>query len=166
MKYLPIYLLIFACLFACQNEPPAADYSHIPSAFKVEIVEPAGFSNTQSFLPNIGNIAYLEETKNTIVLVLAEQLAMGKSIFVQPIGTLQIEENKQLKNIIIANPLDSTLQLTQTTNFETFITANAGEKQIIQDWFLYEKGLGVRDLVGWKDEQFALELVKAVGSRQ
>jgi len=161
MKYLPIYLLIFVCLFACQNEPPAADYSHIPSAFTVEIVEPAGYNSTQSFLPNIGNLAYLDETEHTIVLVLAEQIAMGKSIAVRPIGTLQIEEKNQLKNVIIASPLDSTLQLTQTTNFETFITANAGEKQIIQDWFLYEKGLGVRDLVGWKDEQFALELVKS-----
>lgn len=159
MKYLPIYLLIFACLFACQNEPQEADYTHIPEAFKVEIVEPAGQNSHHSFLPHIGNIAYLNADKNTSILILAEQIAIGKKVWVRPLGTLQIEEQNQLKNIIIASPLDTTLQLSNTTNFETFITANAGEKQIIQDWFLYEKGLGARDLVGWKDEQFALELV-------
>jgi len=160
MKYLPIYLLLFICLLACKNEPQEADYSHIPEGFKVEIVESAGYANNQSFLPNIGNIAYLDANENTTILVLAEQLGIGKSIAVRPIGTLQIREDNQLKNIIIASPLDSTLQLSKTTNFETFITANAGEKQIIQDWFLYEKGLGIRELVGWKDEKFALELVK------
>lgn len=160
MKYLPIYLLAFACLFACKNEPQEVDYSHIPEGFKVEIVESAGYANDQSFLPNIGNIAYLDATGNTTILVLAEQLEIGKSLSVRPIGTLQIKENSQLKNVIVASPLDSTLQLSTTTNFETFITANAGEKQIIQDWFLYEKGLGTRELVGWKDEQFALDLIR------
>lgn len=160
MKYLPIYLFALVCLFACNNEPQEIDYSHIPEGFKVEIVESAGYANNQSFLPNIGNVAYLDATENTTILVLAEQLAIGKSLSVRPIGTLQIREANQLKNIIVASPLDSTLQLSKTINFETFITANAGEKQIIQDWFLYEKGLGARELVGWKDEKFALDLIK------
>lgn len=159
MKHLPIYLLIFSCLLACKNEPQQIDYSHILEGFKVEIVAAAGQSSTNSFLPNIGNIAFLNADKNTTVLVLAEQLAVGKSLSVRPIGTLQVKEQNQLKNIIIASPLDTTLQLSKTTNFETFITANAGEKQIIQDWFLYEKGLGTRELVGWKDEKFALDLI-------
>ena len=73
-----------------------------------------------------------------------------------------LEENGQTKQIIIASPLDSLLRLSNTTNFSDFITKNAGEKQIIQDWFLYEKGLGKVSLVGWENEKYALGLLKGI----
>ena len=106
-----------------------------------------------------GNLAHLNES--TEVLVIAEQLEKGKQLSVRPIATLMLEENGQARQIIIASPLDSIHQLSNTTNFSDFITKNAGEKQIIQDWFLYEKGLGKVSLIGWENEKYALGLVKS-----
>ncbi|MFK7979577.1 MAG: inorganic diphosphatase [Saprospiraceae bacterium] len=159
MKYRPIYLLLSCLFFACQNEPVAVDYSHIPEVFTVEITNPAGTTLNHSFLPLPGNLGHLNEA--TDVLVIAEQLANGAELSVRPIAALMLEENGQAKQVIIASPLDSLLQLSTTTNFSDFITKNAGEKQIIQDWFLYEKGLGKVALVGWENEKYALGLVKS-----
>ncbi len=159
MKYLPIYLLSIYSLFACENKPTPVDYSHIPEAFSVEISNSAGTTLNHSFLPLPGNLAYLNES--TEVLVIAEQLKNGTQLSVRPIATLMLEEKGQARQIIIASPLDTIHQLSNTTNFSDFITKNAGEKQIIQDWFLYEKGLGKVSLVGWENEKYALGLVKS-----
>jgi len=159
MKYRPIYLLL-SCLFvACQNEPTPVDYSHIPEAFSVEITNPAGTALNHSFLPLPGNLGHLNES--TDVLVLAEQMENGTQLWTRPIATLLLEENGQPKQIIIASPLDTLQQLSTTTNFSDFITKNAGEKQIIQDWFLYQKGLGKTTLIGWENEKYALGLVRS-----
>ena len=160
MKYLPIYLLLSCLFFACQNEPAPVDYSHLPEAFRVEITNPAGTSLNHSFLPLPGNLGHLNES--TDVLVVAEQLKSGTQVWTRPIAALMLEENGQTKQVIIASPLDSLLRLSNTTNFSDFITKNAGEKQIIQDWFLYEKGLGKVSLVGWENEKYALGLLKGI----
>lgn len=164
MRYLPIYcVLILAFLFSCQQgAKPEADYANIPEAFKVEISTAAGQSTNQSFLPLIGNLGYLDESKKVGVLVLSEAVKAGNILDVRPIGTLLLQEENQLKHVIIASPLDTVLQLTPTTNFQEFITENAGEKQIIQDWFLYQKGLGETELVGWKDEKYALDVINKI----
>ncbi len=162
MRYLPIYCaLILVLICSCEQEvQPEVDYTDIPAAFKVEISTAAGQSTNQSFLPLIGNLGYLDESKNTAVLVLSESVSAGRVMDVRPIGTLLVREANQLKHIIIASPLDTVLQLSQTTSFQEFITKNAGEKQIIQDWFLYRNGLGTTELVGWKDEEYALNLLE------
>jgi len=159
MKYLPIYLLFICAFFACQNEPATIDYSHVPEAFIVEITNSAGTSLNQSFLPLPGNLGHINEA--TDVLVVSEQLKSGTQLWARPIATLMLEENGQAKQIIIASPLDSLHQLSTTTNFSDFITKNAGEKQIIQDWFLYQKGLGKTTLIGWENEKYALNLVRS-----
>ena len=161
MRYLPIYFaLCFLTIFSCKQAASSGDYSHVPDAFQVTISTPAGQSTNQSFLPIMGNLGYLDESKNIGVLVLSERVESGNVINARPIGTLLLQEENQLKHIIIASPLDTAIQLTQTTSFQEFIAKNAGEKQIIQDWFLYQKGLGNTELVGWKDEQYALGIIK------
>ena len=157
MKSLPIYLFLISTFLNCTNEPVPVDYSHIPEAFEVVISNPAGTSLNHSFLPLPGNLGHLNES--TDVLVVAEQLKNNTKLAVRPIATLMLEEAGQPKQIIIASPLDSIHQLSTTTNFSDFITKNAGEKQIIQDWFLYQKGLGKVQLIGWENEKYALRLV-------
>ena len=153
------FLLFFYC--ACQNNPTIAeDYSHIPEAFNIKVAIPAGQIADNQFLPYIGNFTYLDQAELVGVLTLSTSQPIGTELAVRPLGTLVLKENHQEKLIIIASPLDTALQLSKTTNFQEFIAANAGEKQIIQDWFLYQKGLGKVELIGWKDEKYALEKVK------
>lgn len=160
MKYPSFYLFLFLFLAACQNQTNVADYAHIPNAFDVQIDIPAGDVKDQSFLPYLTNVGFVGSANATTILILSKRLEKGKLVKVRPIATLQIIEQNQPKNIIITSPVDSLLSLSPTTNFQQFITANAGEKQIIQDWFLYQKGLGETTLVGWQDEKFATDLLE------
>jgi inorganic pyrophosphatase len=96
---------------------------------------------------------------DTEVLVLSEAVKKGSKMPVHPIATLILKENNQNRHVIIATPADTLDKLTNTLVFEEFIVENAGEKQIIQDWFLYQKGLGKVQLVGWKDEKYAQNLL-------
>lgn len=159
MKFQPIYLFLSFLLFTCHNERISVDYSHIPEAFPVEITNPAGTALNHSFLPLPGNLGHLDNATN--VLVLAEQVKVGTELWARPIATLMLEEFGQAKQIIVASPIDTMYQLSATTNFSDFITKNAGEKQIIQDWFLYQKGLGKTTLIGWENEKYALKLVNS-----
>jgi len=163
MKYQPIYLLLGCLLMACQTEPVPVDYSDVPEAFTIAITNSAGTTLNNSFLPLPGNLGHLNES--TDVLVIAEQIKSGTQLWTRPIATLMLEENGQPKQIIIASPLDTLQQLSTTTNFSDFITKNAGEKQIIQDWFLYQKGLGKTTLIGWENEKYALNLIRSTGMK-
>lgn len=159
MKYLFYSSILLLTLVACQNDTKVSAYEDIDNVFFVEIKTPAGQTDGQSFLPYPGNLGYLSSNQKTEILVLSESAEKGTKIAVQPIGALILKENNQIRNIIITSPVDSIMKLSETVNFQQFITQNAGEKQIIQDWFLYQKGLGKVDLVGWEDEQFALKLL-------
>lgn len=144
--------LIIACQAPKQETP-----TKIPAGtFLFNTSIPAGQVDENNFLPYIGNFGKVEGLS---VLVLSKRLEKGKNIIVKPLGTLLLEENHAVNPIIVASPIDTALQLTKTQNFRQFLAQNAGEKQIIQDWFLYQKGLGKIKLVGWKDERHALQLI-------
>lgn len=159
MKYFFCFSMLLLTFVSCKNDPKITAYEDVENVFFVEIKTPAGETDSNAFLPYPGNLGYLTSDQKTEILVLSESAEKGTKIPVQPIGTLILKENNQIRHIIITSPVDSTMKLSQTINFQQFITQNAGEKQIIQDWFLYQKGLGKVELVGWEDERFALKLL-------
>ena len=79
---------------------------------------------------------------------------------VQPIATLVLSEQGTSRPIILASPIDTSLQLIQSNSYQQFLIQHTGMHQIIQDWFLYEEGLGKVELVDWKDERYAWKLIK------
>jgi len=161
MKYISgIIICLFVVFWSCKQKTGEMNILKDPDAFIVEITTPAGKADSHSFLPFPANFADLPQNPETSVLVLAESMPRGTSLSVRALGTLLLKEQQRIHNIIIASPVDTARQLTKTMNFQQFIVENAGEKQIIQDWFLFRKGLGVVELVGWKDEKYALEQVK------
>lgn len=168
MKNRLLLVLFLTILFACENKQKTneIDYSHIPEAFTVKIDLPAGKTDNQKFLPAPGNISYFDDAKKLQVITLAASLKKGETIAVRSLGVLQLRMQNMLQQIIIASPLDTNLQLSPTTNFQEFIAANAGEKQIIQDWYLYKNGLGKVELIGWKDEKYALEQISKALSNE
>ena len=162
---LGIYTALLFCLWSCQPQETAnpfykgvADIQE-KKAFLMEITNPAGTSSTNTFLPYPANHGIFTENPDLEVLAITNRLDSGQQVAVYPIGTLILQEDATTRNIIISIPMDSSLQLSPIVNFQDFIVTQAGARQIIQDWFLYQKGLGVVDLVGWKDEQYAWSLM-------
>ena len=161
-----ICLLAFLLLYACHQAPEGKILYNGPAdieqekAFLMQISHPAGMSSAHAFLPYPANYGYFTENENIAVLALTNHLAKGTQVAVSPVATLVLKEANQERPIIIATPIDSALQITTVVDYKNFLIQEAGARQIIQDWFLYEKGLGVVDLVDWKDEQYAWKLLK------
>ena len=160
MKYKIQFLLWLGLLLACGNASERGSTELPEDSFLVKITISAGQTDQPSFLPYLGNYGQLEMDENTAILVLSKSVKPGTQMPVRPLGTLVFKENQLTKNVIIATPIDSLQKLSQVANFQEFIIENVGEKQIVQDWFLYQKGLGKRELIGWKDERYAWSLIR------
>ncbi len=123
-----------------------------------------------NFLPYIGNYGFIasslkkttaENARNALnVLVISECLPTGTLLNIQPIGTLQIMEKDKLINTVIAVPIDTLLQIMPITDFKELLIEHNVAKRMIEDWFLTYKGMYQSQLVGWRDEQQTLELIK------
>lgn len=164
--YRTLYVMSLFYLFACNQETNtktfytgAADIE-AEKGFLMEITQPAGSGSTHAFLPYPANYGVFTEDANVEVVAIMNQLDKGTQVAVYPIATLVLQEAGKERPIIVATPIDSTQQVIPIMNYQNFLVQQIGPRQIIQDWFLYEKGLGKVDLVGWKEETYAWKLLK------
>ena len=94
------------------------------------------------------------------ILVIAESVPSGSVVDVIPIATLQLMDDGEIDTKIIAVPVDTALQVIQAKDFMTFTIKYNAAQQIIQNWFLNYKGVGVTTMLGWKDERYAMAEVR------
>ncbi len=118
------------------------------------------------FLPYPGNYGFIPSTKMDEdrggdgdaldVLVIGESLPTGTSVATRPIGVLLLKDRGEIDSKIIALPADSSKCIVKAANYEDFYIKYNAAHHIIQEWFMNYKGLGRMELVGWRDEQYAL----------
>ena len=164
--YRTLYVMSLFCLFACNQETNTktfyagtADIEE-EKGFLMEITQPAGSGSTHAFLPYPANYGVFTENPNVEVVAIMNQLDKGTQVAVYPIATLVLKDAGKERPIIVTTPIDTAQQVIPIMNFQDFLVQQIGPRQIIQDWFLYEKGLGKVDLVGWKEESYAWKLLK------
>lgn len=131
--------------------------------FQAEMVD--GKERMVHFLPYPGNYGFIPSTLMDAarggdgdpldVLLIAESLPTGSLVEAIPIGTLKLSDRGELDTKIIAVPLDSSLQVFPVTNFQELLLDFDPARRIIEEWFLYYKGYGVTELIGWEDEAYA-----------
>jgi inorganic pyrophosphatase len=89
------------------------------------------------------------------VLLISESLPTGSLVEAIPIGTLRLSDRGEIDTKIIAVPLDSSLRVFPASNFQELLLDYDPAKRIIEEWFLYYKGYGITELIGWEDEAYA-----------
>lgn len=139
------------------------EYNSERKKFEAELID--GKERMIHFLPYPGNYGFIPSTLMDTrkggdgdpmdVLLIAESLPTGSLVEAIPIGTLQLEDRGELDTKIIAVPLDSSLRVFPATTFQDLLLEYDPAKRIIEEWFLYYKGYGQTELIGWQDEQFA-----------
>jgi inorganic pyrophosphatase len=144
------------------------EYNYESKSFKPDQIN--GKDRMIDFLPYPGNYGFIPGTlvkesnggdgDALDILVISEQLPTGTTLEVIPIAVLDLLDGGEIDTKIIAIPVDSSLRVIQATNYEDFLIEYNMAQTIIKDWFLNYKGLGKVDLVGWKDEKQAMNLVK------
>ncbi len=123
-----------------------------------------------NFLPYPGNYGFIPSTlmdkerggdgDALDILVIGEGVPTGTTLATKPIGALLLKDNNELDSKIIAIPTDSTLQVINPKNYEDFFIRYNAAHHIIQEWFMNYKGLGAMELVGWRNEQYALQEIE------
>jgi len=137
---------------------------------KIEIDQENGRDRIIDFLPYPGNYGFIPHTLMDTarggdgdaldILVIAPHLETGTLLSVIPIAALLLRDGGELDTKIIAIPADSTLRVMPALDFRQFAMEYHGAKEIIQLWFLNYKGLGKMELLGWRDERYAMAEIK------
>lgn len=126
-----------------------------------------GQIRTIKFLPYPGNYGFIPSTymdpqlggdgDALDILLIAEHLKTGEVIETRPIAALRLSDGGEIDTKIIAVPLDAEKSYIKASNFVEFMIEYDAAKRIIEEWFLNYKGLGTTELLGWEDENFALQ---------
>ncbi len=129
-----------------------------------------GKDRVVNFLPYPGNYGFIPSTlmdesaggdgDALDVLVISESLPIGTVLEVIPIAALMMVDGGEIDTKIIAVPVDSTKRVIQATDFEHFLIDYNMAQNIIQDWFLNYKGLGIVEMKGWFDEKYAMKQIR------
>ena len=128
----------------------------------------AGKDRILEFLPYPGNYGFVPGTSTTAggplhALVLAESQPVGTVLEVLPIGLLLLDNAGALERVVLAVPARPSQQiLPGTSTWADFTRRHPAAQQILRLWFQQRGAPGTIRIMGWKDEQAALDYVRSV----
>jgi inorganic pyrophosphatase len=94
------------------------------------------------------------------VLLLAEHVPTGSVVAVQPIGLLLLEDLGELDHKVLAIPVDPSKRIIQATDWASFQLDYSPIRHILEQFFMYYDGIGTMKIMGWADENAAIQEVK------
>ena len=125
-----------------------------------------GIPRVINFLPYPGNYGFIPGTEMEVeqggdgdaldILLLCGHQPTGAVLEVIPIGILRLKDNGEEDHKVVAVPADESLRTIQATNFLEFMIEYDAARRQVEEWFLYYKGWGEMELIGWEDEKEAL----------
>ncbi|GAA4000202.1 inorganic diphosphatase [Hymenobacter fastidiosus] len=136
-------------------------------------IQRAGQDRQVEFLPYPGNFGFVPGTHTAPgrgfptgrplgVLVLAESQPAGTTLEVLPIGMLLLDVVGSLEAIVLAVPARPSQQiLPEATTWGEFTRNYPAAKEILRQWFQHRGNPGEVRIVGWKDEKYALQQIRA-----
>ncbi|MEZ4982166.1 MAG: inorganic diphosphatase [Saprospiraceae bacterium] len=141
------------------------EYNHDSDEFEVEKID--GKDRIVDFLPYPGNYGFIPSTlmdeqmggdgDPLDVLIIGEAVPTGTIVEIKPIGALVLKDAGELDTKIIAVPLSEEKQIIKANDFQTFRLEYDPVRRIIVNWFMNYKGWGVMELVGWRDDDYAVK---------
>lgn len=94
------------------------------------------------------------------VLLLAEHVPTGTVVAVQPIGLLLLEDLGELDHKVLAIPVDPSKRIIRATDWASFQRDYSPIRHILEQFFMYYDGIGTMKIMGWADENAAIQEVK------
>lgn len=94
------------------------------------------------------------------VLVLGKRLATGQMVSVKPIALLQMKDGDELDHKVLSIPIDDNYKTVDIQNFKDLSENHFALRKMIGEWFLnYDKTSEIK-ILGWSDENRAVEEVQ------
>jgi len=147
-------------------EMPAGSALHQKLDTSGNIVQGSG--QTINFLPPPGNFGVVvgcgkvDSTSGEIqrlqVLTMMSAFEAQSVIEILPVAAIVLTREGVSVPVVIAIPVDSTMQTIRVKNFVDLITEYDAARYILQQWFINYQGRDVFGLSGWRDEHYARQL--------
>ena len=122
------------------------------------------------YIPYLGNYGYIPNTHMAEehggdgdaldVLLLCEALPIGTELDIIPIGVLSLLDDGERDDKVIAIPADISLRTINAETLKEFSLQCVQCKEIIQLWFKNYNPKDSADILGWKDEIQAMEVIE------
>jgi inorganic pyrophosphatase len=116
--------------------------------------------NDMAYLPVPFNLGYalngLADTLN--VIILGERISQ-KKIRVKPFGVLHMREMQRSKRYLLTEPMDAGLVSLDVSSIDQFHTQFYSVRWILETWLSNYLGLGKTEILDWKNERVAQEMV-------
>ena len=129
-----------------------------------EVLIPAGTTGNEDldFLPYPGNWSsvVMPAKPDARVIVLSQALTEGSVLAIEPVAVLQLDSAGTQIDVIVAVPTDTSLQSVQLGGFVDLITDREPIRHILQTWFVNHRGFGAFEVLGWRDEEYAADMLK------
>ena len=143
----------------------AREFAYDPKINDFFIKQEAGQDKRVRFLPFPANAGFIPSTQNSDkqplhILLLSDRLETGDITETIPIGVLLLEEAGELEYQIIAVPAKPSERLLEATSSEEFTRKYPAVKKIIELWFLHAEPAKTVRIMGWKDENFADQIIR------
>ncbi|WP_439881517.1 inorganic diphosphatase [Pontibacter sp. MBLB2868] len=121
----------------------------------------AGQDRIIEFLPFPGNYGFIPSTevgkngRGLNIIVLSERAETGSVLEVIPVGVLQLEQDGDLKPIIVAVPARPSERTIEATTLANLSKDYPAAKEILRQWFMHKNPTIETRFVAWRDEKFA-----------
>jgi inorganic pyrophosphatase len=96
------------------------------------------------------------------ILVLGKPLKTAQVLAVKPIGILKMMDDGEVDDKILSIPVQSKHQIIEIADFQDLSENYVHIRNMITEWFLhYDKNANI-EILGWSDEEKALEIIKKI----
>ncbi|SHI40325.1 inorganic pyrophosphatase [Mesonia phycicola] len=122
------------------------------------------------FLPYLGNYGFIPSTYSDPenggdgdaldVLILGENITTGSVVEIIPIGMIELLDNEESDNKIIAIPAEENKRIIKATNFHEFSENYPEIRKMIGDWFKFYDLNDEIQLKRWTGEQAAMSEIE------
>ena len=144
------------------------EYSYAHNNFPIDIkndrpryIDFIGYPGNYGFIP--GTLMNEEQGGDgdaLDVLVLGKPLPTSSYLYIEPIAIIQLLDNGEQDDKLIAVPLDDSLKTINAHTFDELIMRYPAVQQIIEIWFANYKGAGEMQVIGWQNEVLAKEAIE------
>lgn len=144
------------------------EYSYDHNNFPIDLkngkpryVDFMGYPGNYGFIPStMMDTARGGDGDALDVLILSQPATVGASLSIIPIAMIQLLDNEEIDDKLIAVPVLDSLKTISALTLLDLETNYPAVKQIIETWFANYKGVGQMQVIGWQNEEAAMEAIK------
>ncbi len=165
--FFQFWIIAILALASCKNAK-LSKLAETHDAFLGKVVVSAGDDidyskgDTLDFMAFPMNVLHLDEKRPSgkRIYLIGKSLAKNTLVAFKPVALLQVNRDEIEEKIVIATPLDETLQTARINTFFELLSAQYGVQKVIETWETNVYGYGSNVELEWDNEERAVDFLE------